>query len=405
MRSVILIGVMWAASSLASDVQSGKLHPDLTGSAVKSKARISVIVQFTQRPDARLHRMVRGFGGEFYRDLSIIDSACYRMAGAEIEKLARRHEVKHISPDDQVEGALDVTAATTGAATAYSNYGLTGKGIGIAVIDTGVESNADFNDASGRSRVVYKGYFRADATTDDLAGHGTHVAGAIAGNGKNSTGSSYTRTFRGIAPGANIVSLAALDRFSKGKDSDVIAAIQKAIDLKATYNIRVLNLSLGRPVSQSYTKDPLCLAVEKAWRAGIVVVAAAGNEGRNNSKKTSGYGTISSPGNDPLVITVGAAKTRGTTSRSDDAIASYSSKGPTLLDRIRQARPRRSRQSDGVRPGDGRPHAQRLRKQRRPAAILHEERHGHRSAERSILLDERHEHGYPGCCRRRRADA
>ena len=93
-------------------------------------------------------------------------------------------------------------------------------------------------------------------------------------------------------------------------------------------------MSLGRPVHESYLVDPLCKAVEKAWQAGIVVVVAAGNEGRNNSVGNQGYATITSTGNDPYVITVGAMKTMATANRGDDLIASYSSKGPTLLDHI-----------------------------------------------------------------------
>src|SRR5205814_3934420 len=100
----------------------------------------------------------------------------------------------------------------------------------------------------------------------------------------------------------------------------------------STYNIRVINLSLGRQVYESYTLDPLCQAVEAAWNSGIVVLAAAGNQGRNNSAGTEGYGTIAAPGNDPYVITVGAMKTADTPTRSDDTIASYSSKGPTAYD-------------------------------------------------------------------------
>ncbi|HVZ17816.1 MAG TPA: S8 family serine peptidase, partial [Terriglobales bacterium] len=96
--------------------------------------------------------------------------------------------------------------------------------------------------------------------------------------------------------------------------------------------IRVINLSLGRGVYESYKLDPLCQAVERAWKAGIVVVVAAGNNGRY--LPTNGYGTINSPGNDPYVITVGAMKTMDTLTRSDDQIASYSSKGPTLIDHI-----------------------------------------------------------------------
>src|SRR5262249_19292163 len=127
-----------------------------------------------------------------------------------------------ISPDETVRPTMDITAATTGATTAWSTYGVTGKNIGIAVIDSGVTPGADLTDASGQPRVVYSQFFRADTTTEDLAGHGTHVAGIIAGRGANSTGSSFTRTFKGIAPNAKIINLAVLDRYSNGKDSDVI---------------------------------------------------------------------------------------------------------------------------------------------------------------------------------------
>ena len=131
-----------------------------------------------------------------------------------------------------------------------------------------------------------------------------------------------------------LINLRVLDQNGAGTDSQVIAAIQTAIQLKSKYNIRVINLSLGRPVYESYALDPLCQAVEQAWKAGIVVVVAAGNDGRNNNAGTNGYGTIAAPGNDPYVITVGAMNTAGTSSRSDDQIASYSSKGPTLFDHI-----------------------------------------------------------------------
>ncbi len=114
----------------------------------------------------------------------------------------------------------------------------------------------------------------------------------------------------------------------------MIAGIQLAIQLQSRYNIRVLNLSLGRPVASSYLTDPLCQAVQQAWQAGIVVVVAAGNDGRDNSQGTSGYGTITSPGNSPYVITVGAMNTSGTLTPTDDKIASYSSKGPTAIDQI-----------------------------------------------------------------------
>src|SRR5260370_19796453 len=148
-----------------------------------------------------------------------------------------------------------------------------------------------------------------------------------------------------MAPNANLINLRVLDQNGAAAESDVISAIQQAIQLKSTYNIRVINLSLGHRVYESYTLDPLCQAAESAWKAGIVVVVAAGNYGRDDSLGTKGYGTIASPGNDPYVITVGATNTKGTASIADDSIATYSSKGPTLIDRI--VKP------DLVAPGNG----------------------------------------------------
>ncbi len=173
---------------------------------------------------------------------------------------------------------------------------------------------------------------RSDAL--DHYGHGTLVAGLVAGNGAKSTGRGYFRTFRGAAPNANIINLRVLDENGAGTDSSVIAAIDQAISLAGTYNIRVLNLSLGRPIYESYTLDPICQAVEKAWKAGIVVVVAAGNDGRDLNLNPEGYGTIDSPGNDPYVVTVGAMNTRFTPQINDDIIASYSSKGPAFIDDV-----------------------------------------------------------------------
>ena len=173
-----------------------------------------------------------------------------------------------------------------------------------------------------------------DSRTGDYYGHGTHVAGILAGDGGKSTGLFYSRTFLGVAPETRLVNLRVLDSEGKSSDSAVIAAISRAIELKNRFDIRVINLSLGRPIFESYEKDPLCQAVEKAWKAGIVVVVAAGNEGRNNAYGTSGYGMIMSPANDPYVITVGAMRDMSTVNRSDDQIATYSSKGPAIIDHV-----------------------------------------------------------------------
>ncbi|KAA6460439.1 hypothetical protein DYQ86_14135 [Acidobacteria bacterium AB60] len=195
----------------------------------------------------------------------------------------------------------------------------------------------DMPDLHGKKfDVVYsQNFVRGDlGSTFDSYGHGTHVAGILAGNGSKSSGSNFTYTFRGIAPGVHLINLRALDQNGAGTDSQVIAAIETAIRLKNVYNIRVINLSLGRGVFESYKLDPLCQAVEQAWSAGIVVVVAAGNEGRDTSLGTDGYGTITAPGNDPYVITVGAMNTMGTADRTDDVPTSYTSKGPSLWDHI-----------------------------------------------------------------------
>src|SRR5205814_8434833 len=128
----------------------------------------------------------------------------------------------------------------------------------------------------------------------------------LASNAHASTCNTCTRTFKGLAPGVSLVDLRVLDQNGQGTDSNVILAIETAIYLKNVFNIHVINLSLGRPVYESYMLDPLCQAVEAAWKAGIAVVVAAGNEGRDNSFGEQGYGTINAPANDPYVISVGA---------------------------------------------------------------------------------------------------
>jgi serine protease AprX len=255
-----------------------------------------------------------------------------------LARLAKDPNVAYITPDRPVSmtwGNEDYETAIEADAAA-AQFAFDGTGVGVAIIDSGVSDHGDLHDASGGSRVVYSQSFVAgDTTTADKFGHGTHVAGLTGGTGVNSgTGNGYQARYAGVAPNVNIINLRVLDQNGSGTDSQVIAAIQQAIALQSTYNIRVLNMSLGRPVYESYTLDPVCQAVEAAWQAGIVVVVAAGNRGRDTSMGTHGFATIGAPGNDPAVITVGATRTMGTATRVDDAIASYSSKGPTLVDHL-----------------------------------------------------------------------
>src|SRR6266700_7558759 len=296
---------------------------------------IDVIVQYKVQPGKSHFDRVTSRGGTLKKDLrGVIHGAAFSVKSDSLDDLASDPDVTYISPDR----ALGSTSTTTDfydqavvAPYAWS-LGYDGAGVGVAVIDSGITNNGDLTqDNFYGSRIVYAQNFVTNGASG-VYGHGTHVAGILAGNGKNSTGWNYFKTFRGVANSANIIDLKVLDGNGSGTDSQVIAGIQQAVSLKNTYNIRVINLSLGRPVYESYKLDPLCQAVEAAWKAGIVVVVAAGNEGRNNSANTLGYGTIAAPGNDPYVITVGAMKDMGTATRSDDLIASYSSKGPTAFD-------------------------------------------------------------------------
>src|SRR6185369_15387527 len=201
---------------------------------------------------------------------------------------------------------------------------LSGAGIGVAVIDSGVAQMPEL-----RGRIIASKDFTDDrGLGQDQHGHGTHVAGIIAAAGANR----FDET-RGVAPGANIISLKVLNAQGKGLAADVIQAIDWAVKNRARYNIRVINMSLGGAVTQSYRDDRLCQAVERAYRAGIVIVASAGNFGKTTEGKAI-YGGITTPGISPFAITVGALNTKGTPFRSDDEVASYSSKGPTLFDRL-----------------------------------------------------------------------
>src|SRR5438445_2159733 len=339
-----LITLLAAGLSFA-DGKKNKLSKDLD--ALKGGhdgATVDVIIQYKQTPTAAHHQKVQAKGGVLKTKLDVIKGSHYSVPVQSLQDLADDPDVAYISLNRPISGtstsSLDYTPESVNAPTAWRQWGLDGTGIGVAVIDSGVTAVGDLywwnpaNQTYG-SRVVYSQNFVPGTTdTSDLYGHGTHVAGIIASEGWFSTGGNFTHTFKGIAPNTNIINLRVLDQNGVGTDSSVIAAIQTAISLKSTYNIRVINLSLGRQVYESYTVDPLCQAVEAARNAGIVVLAAAGNQGRNDSVGTAGYGTISAPGNDPYVITVGVMKTANTPTRIDDTIASYSSKGPTAYDYV-----------------------------------------------------------------------
>ena len=320
----MLTGLCQAESKISSDVPRD------------AHSNVNVIVRFRKAPEGADHERMSMRGGALRHDLHFINADAISLPASELENLAADPDVEYISADRQIHGALDYANETINANIAFQ-AGFDGTGVGVAIIDSGIKLVPDLNGAGKRnsSRVVYsESFLDGSSDTSDPYGHGTHVAGIVAGDGKQSDGGRFAYTFRGVAPDAQIINLKVLDDKGMGTDSAVIAAINRAISLRKKYNIRVINLSLGRRVFESYKIDPLCQAVEAAWRAGIIVVVAAGNDGRDNSLSTHGFVTINAPGNDPYAITVGAMNTMNTPARSDDLIASYSSKGPTLIDHV-----------------------------------------------------------------------
>jgi serine protease AprX len=210
------------------------------------------------------------------------------------------------------------------------NTSLTGSGVGVAVIDSGLEMSSEF---SYRVKASYD--FRNGATvatpvssSTDEFGHGTHVAGTIGGSGALSNNSLY----RGLAPKVKFVILKVLDKNGAGYTSDVIRAVDFAVANRSSLGIDIINLSLGHPIYEPAGSDPLVQAVERASKAGVIVVAAAGNYGKNPATGLPGYAGITSPGNAPSAITTGAVDIKGTVVHSDDRIPDYSSSGPTWYD-------------------------------------------------------------------------
>jgi serine protease AprX len=201
---------------------------------------------------------------------------------------------------------------------------VTGTGVTVAIIDSGVQPNPDLPASRIRAFVDF---VNGRPQPYDDYGHGTHVAGIIAGNGAQSGG-----WVTGAAPNANIVSLKVLDGTGAGSTSNVLAALDWVLTNHAAYDIRVVNLSIGHPIYEAAATDPLVQAVEALSREGVVVVVASGNLANKNADHTPKYGTVTSPGNAPSAITVGAVNTNGTLHRGDDFVADFSGRGPTRFD-------------------------------------------------------------------------
>jgi serine protease AprX len=305
-----------------------KLGPLASARAERGVGLSRVIIQgTTDASDDDVANAVRGAGGSVVRRLRLINGQVANVPDAALSGLANNPRIERISLDRVTFDVTDRTAATVGATTVREQLGLDGSGVGVAVIDSGITPWHDDLTGSGGQRVDrFVDLLNGRESAYDDYGHGTHVAGIIAGNGTNSSGGRM-----GIAPAARLLVLKALDSHGTGHISDVIAALDYVVANKDAYNIRVVNLSVAAGVFESYNTDPLTLAARKAVDAGIIVVAAAGNLGKDSQGRTR-YASITAPGNAPWVLTVGASSHMGTSDRKDDTMAQFSSHGPTAID-------------------------------------------------------------------------
>ncbi len=279
-------------------------------------------------PQAEVDRLAGQYGLQVITRLEM--GALVSGTAAQLDLVANDPAVSALAADEVVIGTMGVSTQSTGANLLWPGAdgslfgGLVGSGVGVAILDSGLSLHADL-----RGRVKLRLNFANDTDPTDASdefGHGTHVAGIVAGSGAGSystDGSSYV----GMAPGAEIISLRVLGADGTGYVSDVVQGIEWAIRNQKQYGLRVLNLSLGHLATTLPRHDPLAQAVERAVKSGLVVVASAGNLGKDDEGNPIN-GAIVSPGYTPGALTVGALNTLGTVIRSDDQVASYASRGP-----------------------------------------------------------------------------
>ena len=346
--TLVALVVLFAAShAFAADKVDSALRAALTTNAPAQPVIISV------NPGCRpnIRQALEQHGDAIRAEHTLIDAVSARVHSSDIDALAKSACVKSVAIDAtvhasattaQLSGAvLDASATlqtTTTINTLRDTLGLphtaaqntsfpTGAGgLGAAIIDSGIQPNSDF---TGRITGFWD-FTRGGIATvayDDY-GHGTHIAGLVGSSGKLSN-----YEYQGIAPDIKLIGLKVLDSQGAGKTSDVISAIEFVVTNRSKLNVQIVNLSLGHPIFSRPEDDPLVQAVEMASQAGLYVVVSAGNFGMR-SDGTTGYAGITSPGNAHSAITIGATDTLNTTTRQDDSVAAYSSRGPTWYEAL-----------------------------------------------------------------------
>ena len=317
----LALAALSPAPALAAAGQHERLDRE-TRSAMSVGAAVDVIL-VAQAGLPELYADLRHAGIKQAVRVPIAHGVAARLTASQVSFFASDPRVDRIIYDAPVQlsdtpfdpGALaSLYPQVVDAAASWSNRPspLTGNGIGIAVIDSGIAAHPDL-----AGRVVTSKDFNPNVNdASDTYGHGTAVAGIIAGDGTASGGA-----YVGVAPRASLINIRVNDGTGAAPTSAIMNALLWATVNRKTYNIRVINLSLQASVQESYQTSPLDAAVEYAWLKGILVVVAAGNKGPNSE--------LYAPANDPYVITVGATDDRGTRTIADDTLAAFSSYGVT----------------------------------------------------------------------------
>ena len=324
-----------AGALLSLALLGGLVAATLAAAAVPAAQADGWIVRAAPGTLPAVSARAEALGADVARTLGIIDAVAVEATPAVADRLRRDPLVTEVVEDAAVEltsttydpvgdaGSMYNVTTVTGTRNQWKS--LTGKGVDVALIDSGV---TPVEGLATTGKVVYGpdlSFESQSADTRDLDtyGHGTHMAGIIAGKDAGaSTFSPSPTSFLGMAPDARIVSVKVADAYGATDVSQVIAGIDWVVQHKNDpgFNIRVLNLSFGTPSTQSYLLDPLAHAAEQAWHQGLVVVVSAGNDG-------TGTGKLLNPAQDPYVIAVGAEKANGTMGLSDDVIPDFSTRG------------------------------------------------------------------------------
>jgi len=304
----------------------------LSATTTTGNTAVSVIVQAHSGHWQEAAAAVRAAGGQLGRGLPIVEGFAARLPASAVRRLAADPAIRRITPDSHVgfsmAAAPPSTAAagdapiassyprSTGATAAWAG-GNRGDGVTVAVIDTGISPVPDL-----AGRLLAGPDFSGERNSlRDSYGHGTVMAGIIAGDGTSSS-DGPTGAYVGMAPGARVLSVKVAGRDGATDVSTVLAAMQWVASYQSVHHIKVVNLAWGTTSDQSPSVDPLNYAVQRLWRAGIVTVAAAGNDGPASN-------TIAKPGDDPAIITAGAYDDRQNTALTDDVVTAWSARGPT----------------------------------------------------------------------------